>query len=486
MLFNSFSFLVFFPIVFILYWILNKNVRYQNILLLIASYYFYSCWDWHFLFLLIFSTLLDFYSGKLIYQYKSNVVKQKWILILSIGINLGLLLVFKYNDFFINSFCDLLQSFGFKTNRYLLNVILPVGISFYTFHGLSYVIDVKKDKITPEYSFINYSLFVSFFPLLVAGPIERATHLLPQIKRSRIPDYSKMVDGLRQVLWGLFKKIVVADQISGYVNQIYDSPGQYSGAILLMGTILFTIQIYGDFSGYSDIALGTARMMGFELLQNFSYPYFSRNLGEFWRRWHISLSSWFRDYVYFPLGGNRVGMGRKIFNVFVIFLVSGFWHGANWTYVFWGGVNAFFVLPSVLFKSKNKYEDIVAINSRFPSLIELIQVISTFILVCLIFIIFRSPTISFGYDYFYSLFSDLFNKSSIIQAYNFIYWNLGFQIPIYIFICFAVEWIGRRTKSPLSLLNNRKPIFNQLIYIFLVLLVLYYSGKENEFIYFQF
>ena len=486
MLFNSFSFLVFFPIVFILYWVLNKNFKAQNILLLVASYYFYSCWDWRFLFLLIFSTALDFYSGKFIYYFRLHLTRQRFILFISISINLGVLLVFKYYDFFISSFFDLFQSLGFSVNKYLLNLILPVGISFYTFHGLSYVIDVKNEKITPETNFINYSLFVSFFPLLVAGPIERATHLLPQFKKPRVANYSKIIDGLRQILWGLFKKIVIADQVSIYVNQIFGASDQFSGAVLLLGSILFTIQIYGDFSGYSDIALGTARMMGFELLQNFNYPYFSRNLGEFWRRWHISLSSWFRDYLYIPLGGSKVSFFRKIINVFIIFIVSGFWHGPNWTYIVWGAANAFFVLPSVLLKHKKKNEEIVAANSIFPTLKELIQLSSTFLLVCILFTIFRAPSILFVYGYINSMFLDLFNFESIIKAYNFIYWNLGYQIPIYIFICFSVEWLGRKTKSPLSLLSNTKPVINQLIYLILVLMILFYSGVENEFIYFQF
>ena len=486
MLFNSFSFLVFFPIVFILYWVLNKNFKAQNILLLVASYYFYSCWDWRFLFLLIFSTALDFYSGKLIDCHKLNLTRQRFILILSISINLGLLLVFKYNDFFISSFFDLFQSLGFSVNKYLLNLILPVGISFYTFHGLSYVIDIKNKKITPETNFINYSLFVSFFPLLVAGPIERATHLLPQIKKLRVANYSKIIDGLRQVLWGLFKKIVIADQVSIYVNQIFGASDQFSGAVLLLGSILFTIQIYGDFSGYSDIALGTARMMGFELLQNFNYPYFSRNLGEFWRRWHISLSSWFRDYLYIPLGGSKVSFFRKIINVFIIFIVSGFWHGPNWTYIVWGAANAFFVLPSVLLKRKKKNEEIVAVNSIFPTLKELIQLSFTFLLVVILFTIFRAPSIVFVFDFFKLMILDLFNLESIIKAYNFIYWNLGYQIPIYIFIFFSVEWLGRKTKSPLSLLSKTKPITNQILYLILVVMILFYSGVENEFIYFQF
>ena len=486
MLFNSFSFALFFPIIFIFYWILKYNFKYQNILLLVASYYFYSCWDWRFLFLLLFSTVLDFYSGIKIYAFKNNPRIQKMILILCITINLGILVVFKYHDFFMNSFYDTLELTGITLNRELLNLILPVGISFYTFHGLSYVIDIKKERIKPEYNFVNYSLFVSFFPLLVAGPIERATHLLPQIRLERKPEYSKLVDGLRQVLWGLFKKIVIADQVASLVNQIFENYQNYSGAVLLIGAVLFSIQIYCDFSGYTDIALGSARMLGFELLQNFNYPYFSRNLAEFWRRWHISLSSWFRDYLYIPLGGSKVPFTRKILNVFIIFVVSGFWHGANWTFIMWGLLNAIFVLPSLLTKSKNNSTEIVALHTKLPSFYESIQLFTTFSLVCLIFIVFRAPSITMSYNYYFTLFTDLFNKSSIIGAYNYLYWEVGMILPCLILLLFLIEWVGRKRKSPLSILSKFNYKINFFIYTFLIMLILFFSGKESDFIYFQF
>lgn len=309
MLFNSIKFAIFLPIVFFLYWFVAKrNLKYQNLLLILASYFFYACWDWRFLFLLIFSTLLDYYSGFKIATVEEKHKKKLW-LIASVLINLGILGVLKYYNFFVSSFVNTLLQFGIKADLGTIKVILPVGISFYTFHGLSYVLDIYNGKIKCERNFVNYSLFVSFFPLLVAGPIERATHLLPQIVRKREFDYSKAVDGLRQILWGLFKKIVIADNCAQVANLIFNNPGQYSGSTIVVGAIFFSFQIYGDFSGYSDIALGTARLFGIELLRNFAFPYFSRDIAEFWRRWHISLSSWFRDYLYIPLGGSRGGYG---------------------------------------------------------------------------------------------------------------------------------------------------------------------------------
>jgi D-alanyl-lipoteichoic acid acyltransferase DltB (MBOAT superfamily) len=256
---------------------------------------------------------------------------------------------------------------GIQINYPTISVILPVGISFYTFHGISYVLDIYYKRITPERNFINYSVFVSFFPLLVAGPIERATHLLPQIIRERKFEYSRAVDGLRQILWGLFKKIVIADNCAEYANQIFNNSESYHGGILILGAVLFAFQIYGDFSGYSDMALGTARLFGIDLLRNFAYPYFSRDIAEFWRRWHISLSSWFRDYLYIPLGGSQGGKWMKVRNTFIIFLVSGFWHGANWTFIVWGFLNALFIMPAVLLNTNRNNLDIVAKGRILPN-----------------------------------------------------------------------------------------------------------------------
>jgi len=305
MLFNSLSFAIFLPIVFLCYWFATKgNFKLQNILLLVSSYFFYACWDYRFLFLLIFSTLLDYSTGIKMHGAKNQSMKKFW-LALSVCINLGFLGIFKYYNFFASSFADGLSLLGISSSFVTLQVILPVGISFYTFHGLSYVLDIYNNKIEPERNFVDYSVFVSFFPLLVAGPIERATHLLPQIIKKREFDYTKAVDGMRQILWGLFKKIVIADNCAVYANTIFNNSAAYSGSTLVAGALFFSFQIYCDFSGYSDIAIGTARLFGIDLLRNFAFPYFSRDIAEFWRRWHISLSSWFRDYLYIPLGGSK-------------------------------------------------------------------------------------------------------------------------------------------------------------------------------------
>ena len=336
MLFNSIDFAIFLPIVFLLYWfVAQKHLRLQNALVVLASYVFYGWWDYRFLSLICFSTVVDFAVG-LYLKKTTQISKRKLALWLSIFVNIGLLGFFKYYNFFVDNFVTAFSFFGRSIPTGSLDIILPVGISFYTFQTLSYTIDVYRKKLDPTKDFIAFAAFVSFFPQLVAGPIERATNLLPQFYKKREFEYGKAVDGMRQILWGLFKKIVIADNCALYVNIIFDDHTQHSGSTLLLGAVLFAFQIYGDFSGYSDIAIGTSRLFGFNLKQNFAFPYFSRDIAEFWRRWHISLSTWFRDYVYIPLGGSRGSHGNTIRNVFVIFLVSGFWHGANWTFIVWG------------------------------------------------------------------------------------------------------------------------------------------------------
>ena len=356
MFFNSFHFAVFLPIIFILYWwIGSKSKSYQNYILIASSYYFYSCWDWRFLFLLVFSTLLDYFSAIQIENSTEGKQRKMWLW-LCVSINLGFLGVFKYYNFFASSFSEMLTGVGLKTNPILLDLVLPVGISFYTFHGLSYIIDIYYKRITSERNFVDYSLFVSYFPLLVAGPIERATHLLPQVKVKRTFDYEKAKEGVYQIVWGLVKKVVIADSCAVYANEIFNHYPSMNSYSLILGAVYFAFQIYGDFSGYSDIALGTSKLFGIDLLRNFNYPYFSRDIAEFWRRWHISLSSWFRDYLYIPLGGNNGGMWFKIRNTFIIFLVSGFWHGANMTYVAWGFINAMYFLPLLVLNKNRKNE----------------------------------------------------------------------------------------------------------------------------------
>lgn len=378
MLFNSLSFAFFLPVVFLLYWFAAKeNLRLQNVLLLVSSYFFYACWDWRFMFLLIFSTFLDYFTGIKIHEAADKRGKLFWLW-LSIGVNLGFLGVFKYYNFFAASLADGLSLLGYRADLGALQVILPVGISFYTFHGLSYVIDIYNARIRPERNFTDYAVFVSFFPLLVAGPIERATHLLPQILKKRKFSYPQAVDGLRQILWGLFKKIVIADNCAEYANAIFNNSSAYSGSTLVLGALFFTFQIYCDFSGYSDIALGTARLFGIELLRNFAFPYFSRDIAEFWRRWHISLSSWFKDYLYIPLGGSRGGTWIKIRNTFIIFLVSGFWHGANWTFIVWGLLNALYIMPSIVLNTHRNNLDSVAKGKHVPAVRDVLAIGATF------------------------------------------------------------------------------------------------------------
>ncbi|MAW65971.1 MAG: membrane-bound O-acyltransferase family protein, partial [Flavobacteriales bacterium] len=351
MIFTSLDFSIFLPIAFLIFWMLPKIGKSRNLFLLLASYYFYAAWDWRFLGLIVFSTLLDFFIGK---NINGTARKDQILLFASLLSNLSLLFYFKYCNFFLESFVATFALFGnnFTVNR--LDVILPVGISFYTFQTLSYIIDIYRKKIKPTQSLLEFGAFVSFFPQLVAGPIERASNLLPQFKEEKkFRYYENGISGVKQILWGVFKKIVIADNCAEIVNEIFSNYDLLSGWVILYGAILFSFQIYGDFSGYSDIAIGTAKLFGFRLMQNFNFPYFSRDIAEFWRRWHISLSTWFRDYLYIPLGGSRVNTFKKVRNIFIIFVVSGIWHGANWTFVFWGAINAVLFLLLLFFK-KNK------------------------------------------------------------------------------------------------------------------------------------
>lgn len=482
MLFNSIEFAIFLPVVFVLYWYATKgDLKRQNLLLTFASYFFYACWDWRFLFLLIFSTLVGFYSGARIKSAKSKSGRKFWML-LSLCISLGLLGVFKYYNFFADSFVRALSLLHIKASLGSVNLVLPVGISFYTFHGLSYVLDIYHEKIEPEKNFINYTLFVSFFPLLVAGPIERATHLLPQIGRKREFDYSKAVDGLRQILWGLFKKIVIADNFANYANIIFNSSSRFSGSTLLLGAFFFTFQIYCDFSGYSDIALGTARLFGIELLRNFAFPYFSRDIAEFWRRWHISLTTWFRDYLYIPLGGSRGSTWMRIRNTFIIFLVSGLWHGASWTFITWGALNAFYFLPLLLAKKNRKNIDIVAKGRIFPTFREFLQILITFSLTMFAWIFFRANTIGEALKYIQGIFTP-----SLFTMPNFMETGQAVLTVILLVFFIAVEWLGREEQYALANmgLNWKKPL-RYAFYYMIICAIFWFGGQEQQFIYFQF
>lgn len=478
MLFNSINFAIFLPIVFTLYWfVTQKNLRLQNLLLLAASYFFYACWDWRFLFLLLFSTLLDYFTGLKMFESQNQKGRKFWFW-LSIIINLGFLGVFKYFNFFAESFTTALSQFGVNVSPWTLNVILPVGISFYTFHGLSYIIDIYYNRIKVERSFIDYAVFVSFFPLLVAGPIERANHLLPQVKRERVFDYSQAVDGMRQILWGLFKKVVIADGCAEWANIIFNNSSEYGGSTLVLGALFFTFQIYCDFSGYSDIAIGTARLFGIELLQNFSFPYFSRDIAEFWRRWHISLSSWFKDYLYIPLGGSKGGMSTQVRNTFIIFIVSGFWHGANWTFIVWGLLNAIYFLPLLLTHKNRTHIETVAKGNILPNAKEFLNMAITFCLTVLAWIFFRAENVTHAIEYISGIFSkSLFSIPEIRPT----------KILLLLLLFNLIEWLGREQKFAIQNVYKiqTRPI-RWSFYFVLVFYVFFSLGKEQEFIYFQF
>lgn len=485
MLFNSLNFAIFLPIIFVFYWfVTNKSLKIQNLLLLVSSYFFYGFWDWRFLFLLVFSTLLDYYTGIKMSDTTSSSKKRFWFW-LSVSINLGFLAVFKYYNFFAASFAEAITHFGLKVDPWTLKIILPVGISFYTFHGLSYVIDIYKNRIKAEKNFVEYAVFVSFFPLLVAGPIERATHLLPQIKKKRVFDYSQAVNGLRQILWGLFKKIVIADQCAEYANTIFNSADSFSGSTHVLGALFFTMQIYGDFSGYSDIALGTARLFGIDLLRNFAFPYFSRDIAEFWRRWHISLSTWFRDYLYIPLGGSKSGTWKKIRNTFILFLVSGFWHGANWTFIVWGFLNALYILPSIIFNTNRNHLDIVAKGKVIPTAKEVFQMSLTFSLSVFAWIFFRAIDLNHAYSFISKIVS-----SSLFEVPYFP--GIGTSIPTFIFLLLflIIEWLGREQQFAIESFGIKWPrIIRWSVYCFFIFAISYfsYSSEVNQqFIYFQF
>lgn len=479
MLFNSIDFVIFLPIVFIIYWFLaNKSIKHQNILIVLSSYLFYGWWDWRFLSLILFSTLVDYSIGLELSKQKDQK-KRKLLLWSSLLVNLGFLGFFKYYNFFLDNFVSAFTFFGGSIKGDYLDIILPVGISFYTFQTLSYSIDVYKGKLEPTNDFIAFSAFVCFFPQLVAGPIERATNLLPQFLKKRKFDYSKAVDGMRQILWGLFKKIVIADNCAFYANEIFNNSTNYSGSTLLLGAVLFTFQIYGDFSGYSDIAIGVSRLFGVDLKQNFAFPYFSRDVGEFWRRWHISLSTWFRDYLYIPLGGSHGGTWKKIRNTFIIFIVSGFWHGANWTFIFWGALNAIYFLPLLLTKTNRKNIDVIAKGRTFPTFKEFLSVLITFFLTVLAWVFFRAENINHAFQFIFEIFSSSFFHSLEVKPKGI--------ITILILLFLIIEWLGREEQFAITKLGlNSKAFFRYSFYVLLIFSLFWFGGKDQQFIYFQF
>ncbi|GGW60319.1 D-alanyl-lipoteichoic acid acyltransferase DltB (MBOAT superfamily) [Winogradskyella epiphytica] len=478
MLFNSIDFAIFLPVVFIIYWfVVNKNLKLQNFFIVISSYVFYGWWDWRFLSLILFSTLVDYAVGVALSK-QNDLSKRKILLWISILVNLGFLGFFKYYNFFLDNFVTAFSFFGTEIQGRSLNIILPVGISFYTFQTLSYTIDVYRRQLEPTKNFVSFAAFVSFFPQLVAGPIERASNLLPQFYVKRQFNSKLAIDGLRQIIWGLFKKVVIADNCAQFANDIFNNYTDYSSSTLLLGAIYFAFQIYGDFSGYSDIAIGTSKLFGFNLKQNFATPYFSRDIAEFWRRWHISLSTWFRDYLYIPLGGSRGSKGNQIRNVFIIFIVSGFWHGANWTFIIWGALNAVYFLP-LLLKNKNRvHTNVVAENSWLPNLKELFQMVTTFGFTIFAWIFFRAENVEIAFLYIKNIFKFSIELSDRLKLNRF-----AFELLPLLSMLILIEWFSRQKEHPIK--NVKHPTVFMLL---IVLLIVVFGSFSNiqEFIYFQF
>jgi len=487
MLFNSITFAIFLPIVFLLYWfVFQRNLKVQNFFVVVASYVFYGWWDWRFLLLIAFTSFCSWGCG-LLMQRADNQEKtpfylsRKFLSVSNIVLNLGILGVFKYYNFFVESFISAFASVGLHLQPHTLKIILPIGISFYTFQALSYSIDVYKRKIELTKDIVAFFAFIGFFPLLVAGPIERATNLLPQFYKKRTFDYEKAVDGIRQILWGLFKKIVIADNCATYVNMVFENPQDQTGSTLLLGAVFFAFQIYGDFSGYSNIAIGTARLFGINAMRNFAYPYFSRDIAEFWRRWHISLTTWFRDYVYIPLGGSRGSKRQVVRNTFIIFLVSGFWHGANWTFIAWGAFHAVLFLPLILLNRNRKYTNTVAEGKFFPNIKEVFQMGLTFLLVVIGWVFFRADSIGMAFKYL-----DGMVQFGTLRA---LYRIFNHQVTWFILFMLVVEWTGRRNQHGLEILGfSWNKWLRNIFYFVLAFIVVLYSINEapSEFIYFQF
>jgi len=487
MLFNSIDFALFLPTVFLLYWFVFKNnLKAKNLLLLVASYVFYGWWDWRFLSLIVISTLIDYFVG-LNLQKEENQKRRFILLWISIIFNLGFLGFFKYFNFFLDNFITAFSFFGFNFHVNALSIVLPVGISFYTFQTLSYTIDVYKKKLEPTKDIIAFGTFVSFFPQLVAGPIERASNLLPQFYSLREFNYEKATDGCRQILWGLFKKVVIADNCATISNLIFNNHNDYGGVTYFVGGVFFAFQIYGDFSGYSDIAIGTSRLFGFNLQRNFNFPYFSRDIAEFWRRWHISLSTWFRDYLYIPLGGSRVSTSVKIRNTFIIFVVSGFWHGANWTFIVWGALNALYFLPLLVTNQNRSNLEVVALGKLIPSFKDGFKILMTFSLTVLAWIFFRADSINIAFSMVIGIFDELLIRANFIDTILILRYDFGISMLVILVLFVFIEWIGREGEFAIDRLLMNKGILIRWTFYYLIIFILFnYSGVKQEFIYFQF
>ena len=482
MLFNSFQFLIFLPVVFLLYWFVFRERRWQNLLVVMASYVFYGWWDWRFLTLIAITSVCSYASGLLIERFEGNRGRQRLVSAANIVLNLLILGYFKYFNFFVENLDLLVQSVtGYHLDWVTMDIILPVGISFYTFQALSYTIDVYRRQIPATHDAIEFFAYISFFPQLVAGPIERATNLLPQFQRSRNFDYAQAVDGLRQMLWGFLKKLVVADNCAMVVNDLWNKYDTLPGLGLFMLGVMFTLQIYCDFSGYSDIAIGCARLFGFNLMRNFNYPYFSRNIPEFWRRWHISLTSWFRDYIYIPLGGNRCSRGRMIGNVLIVWAISGLWHGANWTFICWGLYHAVLLVIYNLLGINTKRKPIVAKGRLLPTIGETAQMALTFVLAVIGWIIFRCEDMTQAVHFISRMFTALPDGMPVI------YGKKGLLMGIVVLL---VEWLQRDKQHALQLDPARGVLkysaVRYVLYAAIVLAMFVMAGQVQTFIYFQF
>jgi len=468
MLFNSLDFAIFFPIVFICYWfVFNKSLKLQNRFLLAASYFFYSCWDWRFLLLLLFSTVINYYFGLAISK-QDHIKKRKLLLVIAIVINAGILAYFKYFNFFIENLVDAVSVLGTKLNVSTFTILLPIGISFYTFQNIAYVTDVYRRHTTPVRDFLNFSLFIAFFPQVTSGPIERANHLMPQIGHKRIFDYPLAVNGMRLILLGLFEKVVIADNCGAVVTLIYNNFEQQSGSTLFWNAVIYSFQIYGDFSGYTHMALGAAALLGFKLFHNFNYPYLAKNIADFWRRWHISFSGWLRDYIYFPLGGSKKGRLIQVRNLVVVFVFSGIWHGANWTFVIYGCIHAALYLLYVFYKKW---------DTSPPTIIgNCIAMAGTFTVLTLARVFFKAESVDKALDYFRIIFSpSLFTKPDLSRL-----------MLLLLFGYLFLEWLQRDKKHLLDISFIKQAPARYLIYIAIFLSILYFSGQSQSFVYFKF
>lgn len=480
MLFNSIEFIIFLPIVFFLYWFVSPKRKIQNLLIVVVSYIFYGWWDWRFLLLIAFTSACSFGSGVLLSRHKDDERTKKIISAANIIINIGILAIFKYYNFFVDNLIYLFEKIGYHLDFVTINIILPVGISFYTFQALSYTIDVYRRQINATTDIVDFFAFISFFPQLVAGPIERATNLLPQFQKNRNFNYEQAVDGMRQMLWGFFKKVVIADNCAFYVNRYWDLYADFSGVSLLALAVLFTFQIYCDFSGYSDIAIGCARLFGINLMRNFNFPYFSRSMPEFWRRWHISLMTWFRDYVYFPLGGSRCSKLKNVRNIFVVWGISGLWHGANWTFIFWGIFHACLLVVYNILGINTKYEHEVRYKRFLPKISELFQMAITFLFAVIGWIIFRAEDMSQAYHYICHMFYTFFDSPHVSFEKSALYMAM---------MLFFVEWLQRDKQHVLQFPQNcfwgLRPV-RWAVYLLIVVFIACLRGHSQTFIYFQF